>query len=339
MVRIGLIGLGFMGRMHLAAYRKIEGAELVAVADKDERRAKGDLSGGWGNVGGAAESIDMTGVRGTTDFEELLGMEEVELVDICVPTPLHEDLAIAALERGKHVLCEKPLALTSDSAERIAAAAEKASGLFMPAMCMRFWPQWQWIKEAIDDGRFGAVRSATFRRLAPVPPGWYAQGDQSGGAILDLHIHDTDFVCYAFGAPEKVSSRGYVGPSGKIDHVSTQYIYGDGGGGAPIVTAEGGWCAGATFPFTMRCTVNFERATADFDVGADAPLQVHRADGDRPEKIELGGDGYFQEVEYFIHCIEQGRAPRVVTAADAVTSLRVTEAEARSAETGAIEPV
>src|SRR5262245_2023775 len=122
MARIGLIGLGFMGRMHLAAYGKIRGAEIVAVADQDEKRARGDFSGAWGNIPGAIERLDMTGITGTTDFRALIAHPAVDVVDICVPTPAHEPLALAALEAGKHVLCEKPLALDAASARRMADA-------------------------------------------------------------------------------------------------------------------------------------------------------------------------------------------------------------------------
>jgi len=329
MVRIGLIGLGFMGRMHLAAYEKIDGAKLVAVADKDEKRAAGDLSGGWGNVDGAAESIDMTDVTGTTDFKELIENPDVDLVDICVPTPFHEELAITALKAGKHVLCEKPLALDSASAGRIAAVAEKSEGVFMPAMCMRFWPQWAWLKDAVESDTYGKVLAATFRRCASMPPGWFSNGEMSGGAILDLHIHDTDFVYYLFGKPNAVRSQGYSKTSGKTDHVTTQFIYGD---HPKIVTAEGSWCMADEFAFTMRYTVNFENATADFDITRDNPLIVyHRR---QAKNIELEGDGYNNELKYLVDCINNGNPPRVVTGADAVASIQLVEAEQKSIDTG-----
>lgn len=336
MVRIGLIGLGFMGRMHIGAYSKLEGAQIVAVADKDERRAAGDLSGGWGNIEGAAEGLDMNGVHGTTDFKELIALDEVDLVDICVPTPHHEELAIAALEAGKHVMCEKPLALDSASAQRITDAAAKSAGYLMPAMCMRFWPEWAWLKEAVEDGRFGRVRSATFRRVAPMPPGWFSDGESSGGALIDLHIHDTDFINYVFGLPDGVFSQGYSKTSGKTDHIVTQYQYG--GEDAPaIVEAEGGWCMADGFEFTMRYTVNFETATADFDIGREPALRLSK--GGETEAVELEGDGYFKEIEYMVDCLNRGERPSVITAADATASIRVAEAEQRSIESGRVERV
>ena len=126
MIRVGIIGLGMMGGMHYRAWREIDGVEVAAVADADPKRAAGDLSTSWGNMPGAAKQLDMSAIRGTTDPHELIAMAEVDIVDICTPTPAHADLAVAALAAGKHCVCEKPLARTAEQARRIAAAAEKA---------------------------------------------------------------------------------------------------------------------------------------------------------------------------------------------------------------------
>jgi predicted dehydrogenase len=334
MTGVGIIGLGFMGRMHISAYEKVPHAKLVAIADQDAKRAGGDFSGAWGNIAGAVEKLEMTGIAGTTDFNTLINNPDVHLVDICVPTPAHEPLAAAALAAGKHVLCEKPLALDSASAQRMADAAARAKGFFMPAMCMRFWPQWAWLKQAVDDGRYGKVLGATFRRVASMPPGWFSNGALSGGGILDLHVHDTDFVFHLFGKPSGVFSRGYTKTSGKTDHIVTEYLY---DGGPALISAEGSWCMADGFSFTMRYTVNFERATADFDISRD-PVLVVNADG-KSDPVTLPGDGYEGELTYFIDCIRAGRRPARVTAADAVEGLRILEAEQRSLESGRIERV
>lgn len=331
-VGVGIIGLGFMGRMHISAYEKVKNATLIAIADQDAKRAGGDFAGAWGNIAGAVEKLDMTGIAGTTDFNELINNPNVDLVDICVPTPAHEQLAAAALAAGKHVLCEKPLAIDSASAGRIADAAARAKGFFMPAMCMRFWPQWAWLKQAVDDGRYGAVVGATFRRVASMPPGWFSNGTLSGGGILDLHVHDTDFVFHLFGKPDGVFSRGYTKTSGKTDHITTSYLYDR---GPALVSAEGSWCMADGFSFTMRYTVNFERATADFDGSRDPSLIV--STGGKAEPMALTGDGYEGELTYFIDCIQAGRPPARVTASDAVDGLRILEAEQRSVESGRIE--
>jgi len=278
------------------------------------------------------DRLDMTKIKGTTDPMELIGLDEVDIVDVCVPTPFHADIAIAALEAGKHVLCEKPLARTSADARRIAGAAAKAKGMFMPAMCMRFWPQWKWLKEAIADSRYGKVKGATFRRGGQMPGGWFSNGEWSGGALLDLHIHDTDFIYHVFGEPAAVASQGYTKTSGELDHIVTQYHY---PGGPEVVSAEGFWCLADGAGFRMLYTVNFEQATADFDLFRDDPLLLWKDGKSEPVQVE-GTDGYEGELQYFIDCINRGERPSIVTAEDAVTSLEIAEAEAKSVATGQI---
>ena len=333
MARIGIIGLGFMGRVHYDTYSKVPGAQVVAVCDADPKRAAGDLSDTWGNVDkGATRQLPMDRIKGTCDWKELLANPDVEIIDICLPTPTHVELATAALATGKHVMCEKPLARTSADARTIADAAAKARGLFMPAMCMRFWPEWEWLKQAVDDGRYGRVLSAIFRRVGSTPQGWFRNGQLSGGALLDLHVHDTDFVYHVFGRPEKVSSTGHVGKSGEIDHVVTQYQYGT--KGPPSVTAEGSWAASEGFGFRMQYTVHFERATAEFDMSRkDGALAVY-ADGKQQPVDVPKRDGYVGEMAYFLECVRTGRRPTRVTAEDAVVGLQIVEAEKRSIETG-----
>lgn len=330
-VKVGLVGLGFMGRMHLAAYGKIDDAEIVAISDQDEKRAAGDLSGGWGNIDGAAEQIDMTHITGTTDWKQLIELDQVDAVDICLPTPAHAEVAAAALAAGKHVLCEKPLALTSQAAAEIVAAAKQSKGLFMPAMCIRFWPQWHWLKEQIQSGAYGRLLGLRIERIGAPPAGWFRDGSLSGGTLLDMHIHDTDYVCYLLGKPASVYSRGYTQYSGLPDHLITQYIYED---GPALVSAEGGWL-GEGYPFAMRYLANFENATVDYDCTREKDLQVFSGE-DQQQHIELEGDGYEAEIRYFIDCIKNDTPPTRVTPEDALTSIQITEAEARSIETGQV---
>jgi len=172
-------------------------------------------------------------------WRELIAMSDVDVVDICVPTPFHLEIVETALAAGKHVLCEKPMARTSADADAMVRAAAKAKTFMMPAMCMRFWPEWAWLKDAIASGRYGRVlgRQAFFVR-APCLPAGTEIGEISGGALLDLHIHDTDFVCHLFGKPKGGLLAGLTNLyRGQPDHLSTQYFYDD----VPLVVADGGW--------------------------------------------------------------------------------------------------
>ncbi len=332
MVKVGIIGLGMMGRTHYEAYENIKEAQVVAVSDADPKRAAGDVSGTAGNVlAGGISRLPMDRINGTTNYRELLAMSDVDVVDICVPTTQHLEVATAALKSGKHVLCEKPLARTLAEGKQIAAAAKSAQGFFMPAMVMRFWPQWVWLKQAVTEGRYGAVRAATFRRVASMPAGWYANGAMSGGAALDLHVHDVDFVQHLFGKPEALLARGYAKTSGELDHVSAQFFYDD----VPLVSAEGSWCMADGFGFKMQYTVNFERATADFDLAREQPLLLAQDGKTEPVTCDAGA-GYEPQLRYFINCVRTGERPSVVTAEDGVASLRLIDAERESVRSGKI---
>lgn len=335
MTNVGVIGLGMMGATHLDAYAKHPGARVVAVAERNEDLRHGRRRAA-GNIEGQAQgNAQLDAARKYAEGMELIEDPDVDLVDICLPTPLHLEYAAAALKAGKHLLVEKPLARTAADAFALADLAAQAPGVAMPAMCMRFWPGWDWLKEAVDDRRFGRVLAAHFRRVSSHPQGrFYADGDASGGALLDLHIHDTDFVQYCFGTPDAVFSRGYSHITSATDHVATHYLYKDG----PMVTAEGGWAMTAGFPFTMQYTVNFEQATAAFDIAADPKLRVTR--GGRTEAVELPGTmGYEHEIGYVLRCIAANEKPKRVTLRDAAASVAITEFELASIRSGAPEPV
>ena len=202
-----------MGVTHIKTYQKLKAARIVAVCDSVRVPVNGVLPGVTGNITGSG-AIDLgRNLKVYRALDELLADPEVELVDLCVPTALHPEQAIAALKAGKHVLCEKPLALNSAQARKIVQAAQSASGFFMPAMCMRFWPGWSLLKQVVKEKPYGKVQVASFRRLSP-PPGWskatYGNAKLSGGALLDLHIHDTDFVQFLFGRPKSVFSTGVI---------------------------------------------------------------------------------------------------------------------------------
>lgn len=328
---VGVVGLGFMGRTHVAAYRAAAAAghpnRIVALCDRDLARLRG-APGTRGNLESAA-SDPLAGLEAARVHEEpaaLFADEEVELVSLCTPTHTHVPLALAALAAGKHVLLEKPVALRAADVARLAAAARKARRLCMPAMCMRFWPGWSWLQEAVRARTYGKAKSAVFRRLG-APPSWskgfYTDSAKSGGALFDLHVHDADFVRFCFGAPESVQS------TGSLDHVTTLYRYAR---GPEHVVAEGGWNHASGYPFFMGYTVVFERATAEFALGREPALQLYR-DG-KAEGIALPtGTGYDGEVRHALDVVA-GRARPRATIDEAVGLVRMLEAEARSQTSG-----
>jgi len=330
-IGVGVVGLGFMGRTHLAAYRDANeeghGCRVVGLCDAEIERFKGTPTS-RGNLEKTEDKplYDPESVRFTTSEDELFADPEVELVSICTPTDTHVPLAEKALAAGKHVLVEKPLALEVEPATRLAEAARAADRICMPAMCMRFWPGWSWLKETLREGTYGAAKSAVFRRVG-APPSWspefYANTERTGGAVFDLHVHDADFVRHCFGTPRSVSS------TGTLDHITTLYRYAD---GPAHVVAEGGWDHTPGFEFFMGYTVIFEEATARFALGAEDTLQLAR--GGELTAIELEPHaGYDGEVRHVLAAI-RGEVELQATCDEAAGLIAMLEAERESLATG-----
>jgi len=320
-IGVGVIGLGFMGRTHVGAYRAAAAAghanRLVAVCDKDPERFRGG-SFERGNIEQDTDDerlFDPAETQVYGDPAELLANDEVQLVSICTHTDTHVELALQSLAAGKHVLVEKPVSMDPEQAERLADAARQANTLCMPAMCMRFWPGWRWLGEAVHDGRFGQVQSAVFRRLASHPgwsPEFYADPGRSGGALFDLHVHDADFVRWLFGPPTAVSS------TGSVDHLTTAYLY-ESGSGPRHVIAEGGWDHTDGFSFHMGFTVVFDEATADFRFGREKPLLLAR--GGKEEPVEIpAGTGYDGEIRHLLAACA-GTVPQLEASIDEAAGL------------------
>lgn len=330
-IGVGVVGLGFMGRTHVEAYANARGNglanRLVAVADGDAARRTGEVAT-TGNLGSGSEErlFDPATTRGYATAEELFANPEIELVSLCTPTDTHVELASAALRAGKHVLLEKPVALDPSEVERLIDVARSSPGMCMPAMCMRFWPGWTWLKQTIDAAPYGHVRSATFRRLG-ARPSWspfYADAKRSGGALFDLHVHDTDFVHWCFGVPDEIQSRG------SLEHVTTSYGYSS---SPERVTAEGGWTQGPDDPFVMTYEVEFDEAVARFDLGADTPLTLERG-GEREAVALEAGDGWQGEVRHLLEALRDGRTELDATLEDALAVTRTLCAEAAACAAG-----
>lgn len=334
-VNVAVVGLGFMGVTHLRAYKQTPNARIAAVCDAVRLPVNGVLQGVAGNIT-KTDDLDLgREVKVYKKLEEVLADPEIDLIDLCTPTPLHPEQAIAGLKAGKHVFCEKPIARTSAAAREIAQVAATSRGFLMPAMCMRFWPGWSWLKQVVAEQRYGRVLAARFRRVSEMPA-WSKQGTYTtdlGGALFDLHIHDTDFVHFLFGQPQSVFASGVIAPGGSINHVVAQYNYASG----PSVYAEGSWLL--TKGFNMAYTVHCERATIDFDLARGADALVLTESGKEAQTIKCDGDGYNEEIRYVVDCAQAGRKPSIVTVQDGVMALLTCEAEEKSVRTGQVVAV
>ncbi len=336
MVRIGLVGMGFMGQQHFAIYDAMESVEVVAVCDKLPERVAEKAASIGGNIGEASE-LDLSAQVRYVCFEDMLEAEELDCVDICTPTPLHAEMTVQALEAGCHVICEKPMARTVEQCDQMIAAAESAGKLLFIAQCIRFWPEYEVLQRMLDAGELGEVKWARFVRQSPpatwASEGWLLDPEQSGGALLDLHIHDVDFILSAFGMPRAVSARGMnmISEGAPVDHVEASYLYDD-----MVCTAQGGWVMPASFPFEMGFQVLGTGGLLEFSLARDPVLRFYPSDGEPVTPDYEPGTGYENELAYFVSCIEQGQAPERVTPTSARESVRVVMAEAESIASGEI---
>lgn len=330
MLRIGLIGLGFMGNTHLENYMRLESEgqpiQVVALCDMDPEKLKGPATAG--NIESVGGGIDFARFSRYTSVEDMLASEQLDAVDITLPTFLHEQISVQCLNHGLHVLCEKPMALTPEACDNMIAAAERNGKQLMVGQCLRFWPAYVRLKEAIEGGEFGAVTNAYFFRGGATPTWgpWLLQKDKSGGALMDMHVHDADMVYWLFGMPKAVSAIGRnVVPGSGYDLVSAHYRF----AGGQVVNAQADWTLQGDFGFDMTYRVNFERGNMIFK---DGVVKVNPNDGQGFE-AELSADmGYYYQLKHFVERLSADLP--IVTAAgrDTRGTIELVNAELRSAD-------
>lgn len=293
-IRVAMIGFGGIAKSHKRGYENLvkQGApvQLIAICDiNPEQFTKAQAINLEGNP-----KYDLSGQTLYTDLDEMIAKEEFDMVDICLPSFLHKEYAIKMLRAGKHVLCEKPMALSSADCEEMIATAKECGKKLMIGQCLRFEPLYLFLKNAIEEGTFGKVKNAFFDRLSAMPrwgfEGWYHDTNRSGGAILDLHIHDVDMVRFLFGEPKAVSAVSYDAET-RWAVINSRFLYDD----AKIVVATASWDESNSTKFAMPYRVNFEKATVTLQGGS---VMVYPVDGE-PYEAELPkADRMAEEIKF-----------------------------------------
>ncbi len=332
MLKVGIIGAGFMGSMHANVYSQLPDVKIAGIADIRGEKAK--------SLSAKFKTIPYY------DAQQLFDKQDITVIDVCLPTFLHKEYVIKAAESGKDVVCEKPMALNLDEADEMIKVCKKNNVRFMVAHVIRFWSEYKFLKEACDRKKYGELKTLSCRRISPAPTwgwqDWLLDESRSGSALLDLHIHDTDFIRYLMGnEPLKIYSK-TVKDDIKNSHVYTTFTFKN----DIVVTAEGGWAYPAGFPFEMSYTARFEKAAVEFNSRNNPSLVVYESSGkvDRPvfHKIRAEGadgniddlGGYFHELRYFIDHVSHNKPFNVVTPEDARQSLALVLKERESADKG-----
>lgn len=327
MTRVGIVGLGFMGRMHYRCWTSTAGAKVTAVCEANPNVLAAADQAQAGNIEGAADRIDLSGVQVFSDLDRLLASGSVDAISITLPTFLHADMTVKALNAGVHVLCEKPMALTVEDCDRMIAAARSSGHVLQIGHCIRFWPEYVVTRDLIRRGTYGPVVSASFRRFSAAPnwspDNWFADEQRSGGQPMDLHIHDTDYVHDLFGMPRAVTSLADAPQS----YISSQFLYDDG----PAVVAEGTWRMSPSFGFEMSFVIVLERGVIVLDSTKTPAFRVCPFDGPAFTPDVPSGDGYQREIEHFARAVRGEAVDAVVTPEQSRDTIRLVLAEKQSA--------
>lgn len=316
MLKVGLIGCGFMGTMHANCYKNIEGVEIVALADLRKDKAL-ELAEGTNAV-----------IYG--EGKELIDNADVDVIDICLPTYLHAKYALLAMDKVKYLFVEKPVALTKAEGVEMLEKAKATGCNVQIGQVIRFWDEYVKLKEIYDAGLYGKVVNANFRRLSPIPTwgweDWLLKTELSGGAAQDLHIHDMDYVLSLFGEPKKIATiKNVLGEANS--YINSLLSYED-----FVVSVEGTWNLPESHPFVADFRVAFEKAIVENAGGKFMLYTESGAEEIKIEKKDVVGDGfkggnisdlggYYNELVYFTDVAKNGKKVEKATLADATASL------------------
>lgn len=322
MLRVGLIGCGGMGSLHAECWLALgDVAQLVAIADLDATKIK--------------KYADRSGAKMYENGMELLAEAEVDVVDICLPTCLHAEHAVAAMQKGYHVFVEKPVCLHEKEAELLLKTQKETGVMVQVGQVIRFWDEYVWLKKEIENGTYGKVLSGSFFRLSPPPrwawENWYQDYTKCGTVALDLHVHDADFIRYMMGKePQQVDARAVRDADGVIQQIVATYDFGD-----AVITAEGAWNYPKNFPFETQFRVLLEQALIIMEKNGEVTVYLENGDRFRPDiphTFEFDADiginvssmgPYYNELRHFAKLVAGKTDTEIAPLADAVESARL----------------
>ena len=315
MLKVGLVGIGGMGFVHYNAYKKIEGVEVVAVADVRTDMAK--------------EKIAEDKVNIYASLDELLANEKVDVIDICSPSYLHTELAVKALEAGCHTLSEKPMSISTADTARVIETAKRVGKKFMTAHVVRFMAPYVYLRGVIESGELGKIVHLDMKRISSIPrwswEDWMRDVKKSGGTPIDLSIHDIDFAYSVFGEPKSVNGI-YNELKDNNDYIVSNLVY-DGFS----VTTTGGWF-NVMFPFCAEFTAIFEDGRVLLKDGKiyknEEEVDLSTSANDVSENMGINiprADGYTAEIEYFLDCVKNDTPITRVTPESSEGSVRLVE--------------
>ena len=327
---VAIIGGGFISNIHAQCYKNL-GIKIEAIADISEKVRQ--------------EFKEKYNCKTYSSAEEMLEnvSDDIDLVDICAPTFLHEEFILLALKHNKHVICEKPLSINIDFVENIIDKFENNNRYLMTAQVLRFWTEYVKIKEWIEEGIFGNIKLVSAMRLAQHPKSeWFYNPKKSGGGIFEFHIHDVDFLCYLFGDIKEVYANGSKDENESWDFINSSIKFKNG----ISASAQGIFGITDNYPFTANIKVIGDKATAEYSLSAGVNLD---SDGKQSNSLILyrkgkepiienikSKDAYELELEYFIDCVKNNKKPEIVSLDSIKRTIKTINCLIESLESGNI---
>lgn len=303
MLRTGIAGVGGLGTVHLKTLLKLNRqVRVTALADPIAERRSGErlTSQGLNLELDNDTAVSVGDIRSYEDYSGLCADPDLDMVCIATPSDLHAPAAIIALEHGKHVFTEKPMALGDADCQRMIDAAKANGRTLMVGQVLRFWPEYMAAKRIMDSGDYGKPIAATMHRYGATPrASWFADVRRSGGVNLDLHIHDVDAALWWWGEPQNVEAK-RVGDTATASVVLSRWEYAAG----PTVQIEASWDAG--IPFAAEFRIMLERATLRFD-SRQGGLTIYTRGEKKQAELSVG-QAHAAEMIYFVDCLERGEA-------------------------------
>lgn len=330
MLKVGIWGCGGISSFHRRAYDCLEkngfDVKLVALCDINEKNfnneTKINISSG--------NKVPLPVIKNCyTDIDEMFEKEELDIVDICLPTFLHKRACIKALKRGLNVLVEKPMTLSSEDCDEILCVAENSEGKLMVGQCVRFMKHYSFLKEIVEKKKYGKLISAEFSRLSQYPAWRNAKSKEQkeGGVILDMHIHDIDFVQYLFGIPKEICAISADNQS-SCDAVSTLFKYDD-----FFVNIKADWSLPQSFEFTSPWRIVFENAALCFD-GKNKIVLYKDGESKILNEIEITKDYFIEEIAYFVDVVKNNMDNSLNPPESSAVSVKLSEIIYESAALG-----
>lgn len=327
MKRIGIVGAGLISESHAEGINQSSNTQLAGFQSRTKASAESKAAKYGGKV---YDTID-----------EMIADPEVDIIDICAPSHLHEELAMKVLNAKKPLLLEKPIAQTKESAQALVDKARSNGTPFMICQSLRFMPAYLAIKKAIDDGRVGKVKIAFAARLGQAPnwgDGWYLDPKKSGGVIFNLTLHDYDFLHSLFGPVESVYGVGVKSDRDGYEDVVGSLNFKSG----VKAIVDGSLAMIPGYPFTMHMRIDGTEGVLEYkyiggvnlDAEATETLLLYN-EGQEPINLPREGqDAFANLISYFADCVEKSEPTNLCMAEESVEVINILNGIQQSLSTG-----